>query len=374
MARLGEINDKRMALGLNLFELEAYDEAVAWDDAQTAVKPGDLEQKETPPAEPVVEPTAVKPVEEPKKETPPAMETPPPAPIPDKPQSGDSEELVELKKELQKLKSEHGRTSVLSNEVKDLKVELEAEKLRADTAEKTARLKTSTTDLSTYFTEEQLETADADTLKMAAIMAEQMAEAKADAIVTAKLSELSGGNDELRQMIELQSQRTSERDRVENETRQAKMNVEIQKSVPNEVYAECVAHPEKWKAWGQTPFAGTTKAVLYANALTAFDSGAAVTLLNEFAQTAGIEVPTKGKKPPLKPATSSSGAKVTDSSADADYRYEEVMQIMNNRNQRQKLPVGWKQSDFDTWLDKVIDAADKGHLVDNQGNRHKYLR
>jgi len=371
MEKLDKINDERMAKGLEMFDMDEVDAAEEWkkgdgatvvnDDGSVVIpepEPDDSIEKESDGS--VIVDEVVKPNEE--------TATVAKSQLPDPAKVGNAEpdpEVEELKKELARLKQEDGRARVLSDEVRELKERFAEETKRANLAEAEAR-NSSKVDLSKVFTQEELDEVDIPTLEAMAKLRSEGEDARVNALVEQRLSEFSDGNAELREQLKTQGATVSAREQQFAEQSKAQMIESVNEQIPISVYDYIRDNPEKWVAWNNKSFAGTTEGTLYASATEVCDADAVVSQLRKFASAENIEIPVKREKLPLKTTQRKSEAVIETNPNDRIYSYEDLIAKMNNFKHG-RLPEGWNNHDFEKLIDKVTTAAEKGLLRDKNG-------
>lgn len=346
---LEAINAKRQAAGLApLMELK---EAKAWETQQAEQAKAEGEKTTTQNAEPEQKPDEVQ-AEQPLSEE----AVPAPKRKSDKPVETDNGELEALRKEVQRLKSEAGRSTVLSNEMKDLKARAEEAERRAVEAERKA--------------EQAALSAGGDAL-MALLSPEERAALGEDPHIVSALQKIvkravGDYQSAVDTKLTAAEQRLAEREQREQayaaqqaKAAQAAMWKEVGKTIPPSVYSKFNTNP-KWEEWLQHPYAGLTFNDHFYNALNSADGDAVIDLLQKFMRYAGIEIQTKGNPPPLKPTEQKGGS--TPLSNEPEVFYANDIQRIEDGWAMGKLPAGWTQNQFNAWAKRVDQARVEGRV------------
>lgn len=285
-------------------------------------------------------------------------------------------EKEELKKEIQRLKSEQGRSTVLANQLHQLEEQLAESKKKAEEAQrKAAELeeKASLGDPMSVLSQEERE-AISDNPAAAAAILKIARQAVKGSIAAPDLSEVSALRkrfDESEAARLQREQSDMERSRREHDEAVRGMMAGIAKeSVPQEVWGRFASNP-KWDEFGRATFGGIQNAALYQNALDSLDKEAVVELFGRFMRYAGISLPARASKPPLKFENErGSGAAETLKPDDPKtFSYDEVKRIEDNYFKKRVLPSGWTEDQFSKWSDEVDAARAEGRVIDAQGNR-----
>jgi len=372
MEQLDKINDERMAKDLPMFGINDVDTALEWkasDEGTELVKedgsvdsigskPKETLEKESDGSVVIDEAEGTKKPSE-KEETLAKSSLPDPAKIGD---AESSSEVAELKKEIARLKQEDGRARVLSDEVKELREKFESEKQRADEAVQKVQTSSSNVDLTSMFTQEELDDVDMPTLEKVSAIADR----RAERLFQQKMSEITAGNTQLREQLEAQGATVSMREQQFAEQSRADMIESVNEQIPESVYAYIDENPDKWEAWNNKSYGGTTEGALYASAIETFDADATASQLRKFMSNEGIKAPVKREKLPLKTTQRQSESVIETNPNDKIYSYEDVVSKMT-AYKHGRLPKGWSQSDFEKHIDKVTDAAEKGMLREKNG-------
>jgi len=348
------INDKRTASGLTPFADDGLAQAKQWLAAQeakpTAEAGADAAAQAAKQAEEAKagEAAAKVAVAEENAEAEPA-----PLPVSERKQADGGSRVAELEKELQRLKSEAGRSSVLANELKELRAELESAKRRADEAEAAAQEAAASADggILAGLSQEERDAIDPTSLKAIEKYVRKLI-GVTEADVATKLSatekRLAEREDYEARQLEAQAQKAS-----------AAMWKEVAKTVPPSTYKTFGEHPQ-WEAWNFTPYAGSTYGALYASAIKAADTKAVTELLQGFMRFAGIDVPAKGNPPPLKVTEQKGGSAPSNQAPEVFYELD--IQRVEDGFAQGRLPQGWTQKDFDAWAKRVDDARYDGRV------------
>jgi len=348
---LEAINTKRTAAGLSPFmELK---EAEAWDESQKdeqaraeeAAKQAELkvEAEKKPEDEKTDEAIDEESIPTPKRKSDTTVET-------------DNGELEQLRKEVQRLKSEAGRSTVLSNEMKALKARTEEAERRAAEAEQKV--------------EQAALTAGGDAL-MALLSPEERAALGEDPYTVSALQKIvkravGDYQSAVDTKLTAAEQRIAEREQRENDMADAQAKAmrsvmwkEIGKTIPTSVYSKFNTNP-KWAEWLQHQYAGLTYSDHFANALSSVDGEAVIDLLQKFMRYAGIETTTKGNPPPLKPTEQKGGSQPL--KYDPEVFYANDIQRIEDGWVMGRLPEGWTQNQFDAWAKRVDQARADGRI------------
>lgn len=276
----------------------------------------------------------------------------------------DDGELAAAKAEIQRLKSEAGRSTVLANEMRDLKAKVEAAEARANEAERKAQEladKASEGDLMAGLTQEEREALNDNPKAVSAIAA------IAKKFMSKGASASDSGVTELRERIDARERAESERAERDRMARAEEMwSKQVATVVPPEVYGQFASHP-KWDEWCAKTYAGEYNADLYNKAVDSVDGDAVIDQLQRFMRYAGITVPTKGQKPPLRVDEVRGGQVATGSQPEAFYA-EDVQRIEDDFAQG-RLPSGWTSNQFTAWAKRVDDARYEGRIKPGRAPR-----
>lgn len=360
---LDEINEERTSLGLA--PLTGIVEARKWNAGPKEKAVPDTQEVEKAEEVKKDEPEKVEPVEE--------------IPVAAAPVAGEAEDVSALKREIQDLKgklqsarTEEGRVSKLDKLLKEAVARAEEAELRASKAEEKAEeaeRKAKGGGIRSYLSPEQLETADEGLLEgfdkaLADMRKELMRGAKEEVGSTREL---------LQQRIDAEEQRKAED--AANGQRLLQQRVtdmwrdKIAPVIPAEVYGKFQSNP-KWAVWSGKPYAGTTRGAVFNSAVSSLDHEAAIEQLQNFIAFAGIEVPTKGTKPPLR-ADESKGQQTVDSGQNKPKTYfaDAVKPVYDGWFKGAKLPSGWTQKQFMEWADEIDLALSQGRVVNRNTGR-----
>lgn len=357
LEELDTINAERVAAGLA--EVSSIAEAREWKAKQGEVKP-DENAEPAKAAEP-------QPIDDAPTQAEPVKFT---APVAKRAEAkSDDGELAAAKAEIQRLKSEAGRSTVLANELRDLKARAEEAERRAQDAEQKAEeamQKASGGGMFSFLTDEQRDTMTPEAIAAIERGVTQYVN-KALAAVEAKAG---SGVSEVRAALEQRQALEAQREQRE---RQERANVMWSKVVapvvPPEVYGQFASHP-KWDEWCNRTYAGQYNADLYTQAVENADGEAVIDQLQRFMRFAKIEIPAKGQKPPLRVEESRGGSAptITDTYAEKRYRYDDINAINQRFVKGQGLPSGWTMKDFTAWSERMEQAQAEGRVVDAAGN------
>lgn len=360
---LDEINEERTSLGLA--PLTDIVEARKWNAGPKEKAVPDTKEVEK--------------AEEVKKDEPEKVDTVAEIPVAAAPVAGEAEDVSALKNEIQDLKgklqsarTEEGRVSKLDKLLKEAVARAEEAELRASKAEEKAEeaeRKAKGGGIRSYLSPEQLETADEGLLEgfdkaLADMRKELMRGAKEEVGSTREL---------LQQRIDAEEQRKAEE--AANGQRLLQQRVtdmwrdKIAPVIPAEVYGKFQGNP-KWAVWSGKPYAGTTRGAVFNSAVSSLDHEAAIEQLQNFIAFAGIEVPTKGTKPPLR-ADESKGQQTVDSGQNKPKTYfaDAVKPVYDGWFKGAKLPSGWTQKQFMEWADEIDLALSQGRVVNRNTGR-----
>lgn len=276
----------------------------------------------------------------------------------------DDGELAAAKAEIQRLKSEAGRSTVLANELRDLKAERDAALQRAADAERkateAAEAAGDNSVLAMLSEDERASLGDDPNTFKAVQKLIKRALSEYDAGVTGKLTET-------RQRIDHREQLESQRAEQERQARAEVMwSKQVAAVVPPEVYGQFASHP-KWDEWCSKTYAGQYNADLYNKAVDSVDGEAVIDQLQKFMRYAGITVPAKGQKPPLRVEEVRGGQVATSTTPEAFYA-EDVQRIEDDFAQG-KLPSGWTGNQFTAWAKRVDDARYEGRIKPGRAPR-----
>lgn len=289
----------------------------------------------------------------------------PPAPVrpEQKGESTEQQRIKELERQIQLLKTEDGRVKKLDSQLKEAESVIEQLKRRAEEAEQKAQEaadKAAGDELTALLTDEEREGL---TPELTAVLQKVMKATikKASAGASSEISTV-------RQELEARKQAEAERALAMQERRAAEMWDAVHKVVPGEVYATFGDNP-KWVPWSHDVTFGQTNGQHYANAIASADHASVIRLFKDFMAYAGIEVPAKGQKPPMKISPSLASDRIDTSGKTEPQRYnaDEVRKIELDFT-KGRLPSGWTVDQFNAWSAKVDDARDKGLVVDRNGN------
>jgi len=282
--------------------------------------------------------------------------------------NGGNAETEKLRQELEKAKSELGRWEVAKSEREQLKADLEAANRRAEEAERKAleaSSKNADDAVLSKLTQEEIDELGGSQ-KAAAVVLKVVKEAIKMNPQQQPQKVDTGRVDEIQRRLE-------ERDRKDYETRKSEMFISVSKTVPAEVYAKFSNDP-KWSEWNQRSFGGIPYWQLYKSAVESLDGEAVIDLFQKFMRYAGIEIPAKGTKPPLRTENRFSAENVTQSADEpVTYRYEEILEKLTDWKKRGKLPSGWTQKQFMDKADEWDVAAANGRVIDASGNARREL-
>lgn len=338
MDELETLNAEREAAGLE--PMQSVAEARAWKAslAEVADEPAKVSDEVKPTAEAVYA-----------------------APVAASPKAAEqaSGREAELALEVQRLKSEAGRSSVLANELKDLKAERDAAIQRAAAAEakaEEAAAKASGGGLFAFLTPEQR----ADMSEPALEAIERGVTAYVKQAVAAVEAKTGADIAETRNTLSVAQQREQQREAQAAQARADRMWVDtVQPAIPAQVYGTFISNP-KWAEWCGKPFAGTYNADLYNDAVANADGEAVIDILSRFMRYAGIEVPTKGAKPPVRASEIKGGAVAEQPKADDLYQAD--VERWEDLFFKGKLGSEWTPNKAAAFSQRIDDARREGRI------------
>lgn len=339
MDELETLNNEREALGLE--PMQSVAEARAWKASlAVADKPADAA-----PADEVKPPADV-------------VYTAPVAAAPKAVEQAGGRE-AELALEVQRLKSEAGRSSVLANELKDLKAALEASAQReaeAVAAKEAAEAKASGGGLFAFLTPEQR----AEMSEPALDAIERGVTAYVQKAVAAVEAKTGADIADTRNTLTATREREAQREAQAAQARADRMWVDVvQPVIPAQVYGTFISNP-KWDEWCAKSYAGNFNANLYNAAVSDGDGEAVIDLLSRFMRYAGIEVPTKGAKPPVR-ATEIRGGAVAEQPK-ADDLYQADVERWEDLFFKGKLGSEWTPNKVTAFSQRIDDARREGRI------------
>lgn len=276
--------------------------------------------------------------------------------------SADKARIAELERKLQLASTEEGRVAKLDRLLKESEARLAAAEARAAEAERKAQEaaeKAAEGDVLAGLTEEQKSLLGNDPKAVAEVIA-MLTKRFAGKPVQPDLSEL----EVIKQKLTAAEQAAQAQAQAALQSRVNDMWAEVQKSVPSEVYSKFAGNA-KWAEWYVQTYGGIANGDLYYNAVNTADADAVVDLFNRFMRYAKIEVPAKGKQPPLR-ADTSNGGPIVDTRGDGQTKFyaDEVKKIEDDWLFRKRLPAGWDVVKFNKWSDEVDQALFEGRVLD----------
>lgn len=346
MDELIAINEEREAAGLA--PLDDVVMARQWKSEQKA-KPVDAEATE--------KPAEQKPVEQPAEQ---ADISPTLFPVAEKktaPASAPDDRVAQLERELQLRKTEEGRVAALDRRLKEAEARAEEAERKAAEAERKAaeaQAQREGDDILAGLSQEERDAIDPVVAKATALYIKRML-GGAQASTEGELAKT-------REMIEAQRQVAAEREAQMHESAVMSMwSDKIAPVIPPAVYSQFgTTYKAKWAEWCRKSFAGQLLGDTYTAAVASLDSEAVIDLLGRFMKYAGIEVPSKGNKPPLR-SDSVQGAQVTEKPAEEEF-YADDAQRIEEQFVQGKLPAGWTHKQFEAWAKRLDDARFAGRV------------
>jgi len=276
-------------------------------------------------------------------------------------------EIQELKGKLQSARTEEGRVSKLDKLLKEAVARAEAAEARAEQAEAKAEefeRKAKGGGIRSYLTPEQLEAVDDGLLEgfdkaLSDMRKELMRGAKEEVGSTRELLQQRIDAEEKRAAEEAQNNQRLLQQRISDMWRD-----KIAPVIPAEVYGKFQGNP-KWALWSGKAYAGTTRGAVFNSAVASLDHDAAIEQLQNFMAFAGIEVPAKGTKPPLR-VDESNGQQTVDSGQNKPRTYfaDAVKPVYDGFFKGSRLPSGWTQKQFMDWADEIDLALSQGRVVE----------
>lgn len=276
-------------------------------------------------------------------------------------------EIEELKGKLQSARTEEGRVSKLDKLLKEAVARAEAAEAKAEQAEAKAEefeRKAKGGGIRSYLTPEQLQAADEGILEG---FDKALSDMRKELIRGTK-EEVGSTRELLQQRIDAEEKRAAEE--AQNNQRLLQQRIsdmwrdKISPVIPAEVYGKFQGNP-KWAIWSGKPYAGTTRGAVFNSAVASLDHDAAIEQLQNFMAFAGIEVPAKGTKPPLR-VDESKGQQTVDSGQNKQKTYfaDAVKPVYDGFFKGSRLPSGWTQKQFMEWADEIDLALSQGRVVE----------
>lgn len=263
-------------------------------------------------------------------------------------------EIAELKRQLQSMKTEEGRVAKLDRLLKESEARIAEAERKAQEAEQRAadiERKAKGTGIRSYLTPEQLEGADEGLLD---------AFDRMNADTRRELEQ--GTKAEVGSIRERQQAREAAEQEREASMLQSRVDAmwkeKITPVIPEKVWGVFASNP-KWEEWCNRPYAGSTRGDVFNSAISSLDHEAAIEQMRNFMGFAGIEIPAKGNKPPLR-ADEIKGSQTAEQPK-AEFYEGEYNRIVNDYAAG-KMPTGWSDNKLREYIEKGREARFQGRM------------